>query len=111
MTKTQEGLLEVIRSNTTSPDAEWLAEALYFGNVESIAKFSKGFEEHKGSIFDRALLQEAKAEIIDMNHYVRALDTKVKRVIEKLESSMKNEALSVTLRSNLIDALKQLRSL
>ena len=72
-----------------TPDYKFVADNLDATVSESIEKYSKGFKEHGGSIFDRPLLQEAKAEIIDLNQYLRAMEVKISSITRQLETLKK----------------------
>lgn len=111
--KEKADLLEIIKTVSNTSDAEWLADALYEHLSDSISKYSKGHKEHGGSIFDRRLLSEIKAEVIDMNHYTYALETKVTTIIILLEEYGKwsDTFLPKDKRNNLGSIINKLKEL
>lgn len=85
MSELKESLLKIIKANSDTPDAEFLATSLDEHLSDSIAKFIRGYAEHRGSIMDRPLMQDLKQEIIDSNHYLYALMAKRDVIIQKLQ--------------------------
>ena len=62
MNELKEPFLKLIKSNSDTPDAEFLAESLSQHVADSIAKFIRGYGRYKGSLMDRPLLPEIKQE-------------------------------------------------
>jgi hypothetical protein len=86
MSELKDQFLSIIKKNSKTPDAEFLASALDKHLQDSLAKYMLGYEEHGGSIMDRPMIAELDSELIDANHYIQALRVKRDLLIQKVQA-------------------------